>query len=409
MRTNHAASLLLIGLTVMTSLACEGKSSTQAKLDAGRPGSDGATGTKDAGVTMPEASAPVPDASIDSGAGGNSGCVPFKVPADCVIPTDYALPSELRCTGLYGDWSQRTIACDILEYEPAYSLWSDGSVKRRFVSLPAGSKVDVSNPDAFVFPVGTQFWKEFNIQDGQGGTRLAETRLLRKATEDDWVYTSYVWNEDASAAIQQNDGVRDLFGLPYDVPTRDECVECHQGRKDFVLGWDVLMLGTGAKGATLASLSALDLLSHAAGALPTLAIPGNAVEQAALGYLHANCGVSCHNRDDDAQGKDSSLFLRLDASTLSSVQTTDAVVSGINKLPNPNLPTAITNPASGAYVDIRPLDLERSLLLARMKIMGEGRMPQIATRVVDRDGVDAVTAWIMGMTEAAGYPKPITP
>ncbi len=376
---------LALGLTMLGSLACGNSSAGKSKVEA-----DGS---------------PAADAGRD---GATGGCLPFKPAADCVTPTDFTLPSELRCTGLYGDWEKRALACGIQEYEPVHPLWSDGSVKRRFVSLPANSKVDVSKPDAFEFPIGTQFWKEFTIQDGQGGSRLAETRLLRKATADDWVYTSYVWNEDGSAATQQNDGVRDLFGLSYDVPTRDQCAECHQGRSDFVLGWDVLMLGPGAKGVTLATLTAENSIT---GTLPSpiLSIPGNAVEQAALGYLHANCGVSCHNRNDDAKGKISGLFLRLDAGTLGSVQSTDAFVSGMNKPPNQNLPTAITNPASGVYVDIRPLDLERSLLLARMKIRADGQMPQIATRVVDQTGVDAVTAWVMGMTEAAGYPKPVSP
>jgi hypothetical protein len=74
--------------------------------------------------------------------------------------TDGGLPSELRCTGLYGDWATRTIASDVEYYDPGYKLWSDGAVKRRWIRLPPQTQIDTTDMEDWQFPVGTKIWKE---------------------------------------------------------------------------------------------------------------------------------------------------------------------------------------------------------------------------------------------------------
>lgn len=367
-----------------------GRAPQGGSADAGSsPGGDGGT------TPMSGAGGTVTDA----GAGGEtvSDCVPFVMPSDCPA-TEPSLPKELRCTGLYGDWERRTYACGVEEFRPAYELWSDGALKRRFIALPEGSAVDASDPDAFQFPVGTQLWKEFWLE--QGASRvLGETRLLRK-TELGWLYTTYVWSPDGSRAVQTNDGVSDLFGTGHTVPTRDQCRECHSGRHDFVLGWDLVLLGEGAAGLTRDRLAAEGRLT---GIDPSLdvSIPGEGDERHALGYLHANCGVSCHNRSKNAAARTSGLFMRLDVHTLSDVHATDTV-RGINRSPGPD---AIL-PKGGPFYDFRPLDPERSLVIARMSTREEAAMPRLGTNRVDEAGVALVTAWVLGMTESRGYPAP---
>ncbi|KYF54083.1 hypothetical protein BE04_21400, partial [Sorangium cellulosum] len=310
-----------------------------------------------------------PDVStpeVDAGPDGSDepACVEYAMPADvdCGAPLDGVLPVDLRCTGLYGDFDERELACGVLEYKPAMELWSDGAAKRRFVSIPKGQRVDVSNPDAFVYPEGTQFWKEFRVKGADGALRMAETRLLRKMAAG-WVYTSYVWSEDERQAIQmQNDfGVPDLYGTGHMVPTRDQCKECHVGRADFVLGWDALMLGPGAEGVTRESLVALGVIEDASPL--ALTIPGDEVERQALGYLHANCGVSCHNDLPESAAHDTGLYLRLEAGELGSVAATDAVQTGMNKRPAENAKyEGLKNPDPANWYDIRPGDPSRSLL-----------------------------------------------
>lgn len=378
------------------------------------PGETSATGGTPPSDISDATSAVTSDgASSASTAATSAPCEPFVMPEDCVIPEGLVLPSELRCTGLYQDWAARSLHCGVIEYEPAYTLWSDGLFKRRFVSLPAGTQVNVTKPDDFRYPVGTKFWKEFGFEREDGTIQLAETRLLERV-QIGWLYTSYVWDAAGTDALQENDGVIDWNGTGHSVPSRNQCKECHAGRKDFVLGWDGVLLGPGAKGITRDSLLADGLLTwddRETGAPNPLtqAIPGDAVEQAALGYLHVNCGVSCHNDTSAALALETGFFTRLDHDTLTSVQTTDTFATGVNRTPNPNAPISglPPDPESGPYVDIRPLDLERSLTSVRMKLRGvESAMPRLGTNQVDAAGVAIIEAWIASMTTARGYPEP---
>lgn len=330
------------------------------------------------------------------------------MPEDCAPASDGPLPAELRCTGLYADWETRALRCDVREYAPAYELWSDAASKHRYVYLPPGATIDVTNPESFEYPVGTQFWKEFWLPDDEAGV-AGETRLMRKTTSG-WLYTSYVWSDDGATATQTNTGVLDLHGTGHTVPSREQCRACHEGRGDFILGWDFLMLGTGASGVTLETLVDEGRLRADEDApYPTsldwleLEIPGDALERAGLGYLHANCGVSCHNRNYEAGASITGFYLRLDAATLDSVHTTDAVVTGVNVVPGPE--AELPPGAPGSYYEFRPLDPDRSLAVARMSVRTEAAMPFLGTNVVDPDGIAAVSAWIASMTVERGYPE----
>jgi hypothetical protein len=335
---------------------------------------------------------------------GNSwdGCDEFSMPPDCTIPDGAVLPGELRCTGLYSNWEERALRCGVTPYAPAHELWADGAGKQRYVWLPPGQTIDASDPNHFDYPVGTRFWKEFHV-GSDGSQTLGETRYMLRS-EAGWLYTAYVWNEDGMTATQQNDGVEDLFGTGHSVPSREQCRTCHMGRPEFILGWDFVMLGEGATGVTARTLAEQGLLTGHDPALLDIELPGDAVEKAALAYLHANCGVSCHNTTTNAVGNPSGLYLNLEVSALESPLTT-AAAAGINHIPAPN--AKIGGLPEMTWYDFRPGDPERSLVLARMSVRGSDTgMPPLGTHVVDQAGVDAVRAWIESMTEERGYPPP---
>src|SRR5688572_16196883 len=344
-------------------------------------------------------------ASGGEGGTGWTGCDEFTLPPDCTIPEGAVLPGELRCTGLYSDWTARTLRCGVTAYAPAYELWADGAAKQRYVWLPPGETIDVSNPDEFDYPVGTRFWKEFYVGP-EGSQTLGETRLMLRA-EAGWLYTAYVWSEDGTTATQENEGVTDLFGTGHTVPSREQCRTCHLGRENFILGWDFVMLGEGATGVTAQGLADEGRFSGLDTAYLSLTIPGDDVEQAALTYLHANCGVSCHNTTPDATGNPSGLYLRLDVDSLSDVLSTPAA-DGINQIPGPNaMFSDLPDQPEMPYYDFRPLDPDRSLALARMQFRGsETAMPPLGSHVADDEGVALVRAWIESMTEERGYPAP---
>src|SRR3954467_12537065 len=138
-------------------------------------------------------------------------------------------PPTLQDTGLYSDFSTLTVDPQHLAFSPQYPLWSDSATKQRWISLPPGATIDASNPDAWVFPVGTRFWKEFSFN----GQRI-ETRYLERKADGSWLYATYAWNEDETEAyLVSEKGKPGACALPggrwHFIPGVNDCKACHQG------------------------------------------------------------------------------------------------------------------------------------------------------------------------------------
>jgi hypothetical protein len=364
-----------------------------------------ATGADDAGTdaslvdvtVVPEASPGSPDTGTDVvDAAGEAGPVDASDAGACVFG-DAGESTELRCTGLYSDWATKTVASDALLYDPGLHLWSDGAQKTRFIHLPPSAAdggvqaIDTSNMDEWTFPVGTKVWKEFVL----GGKRI-ETRLLWKRGPADWYLTTYRWSADETSAPELTTGELDADGNGYEVPTQAMCPKCHGGRADTVLGFEAVSLASAGASPTLAALAARGWINDPPDA--SLAIPGDAVDVAALGYLHANCGTTCHNRGSGA-ARGTGFFLRLDVATVgtgATVQSTDAWLTGVNR------PSYLTPPgASDPPLIFAPDDAGASLALERMATrtgVGDAaigiQMPPIDTHEVDEAGVSTIGQWI---------------
>ena len=84
------------------------------------------------------------------------------------------LPLKLSQTGLFADLGQERLAPGVFTYAPEFVLWSDGASKRRFISVPEGSRIDSRDPEAWSAPEGTKLWKEFSLGDVHLETRLLE-------------------------------------------------------------------------------------------------------------------------------------------------------------------------------------------------------------------------------------------
>lgn len=309
----------------------------------------------------------------------HSGCETFHycepVPASRID----AAPGRLSETGLFTDVATRTLAADVRGYRPEFELWSDGASKQRWVYLPPGETIDTRDMDNWRFPVGTKLWKEF-----RWGDQPVETRLLQKLGpgEHEWLTVSYLWNSDQSDAARIPQGAVDARGTPLDVPAASECAGCHRGRRSFVLGFSALQLSeaaAGTDGLDLAELEAAGLLSEPPGR--TFAAPGDATEQAALGYLHANCG-HCHNRDRPKSGEsrcfdpESDLDFWLPVDALESPEETPTYRTAIGSALEPG------NPG-----DSRMIELVFSRGIFR-------QMPPLATERVDDQAVRLLSTWI---------------
>jgi hypothetical protein len=317
----------------------------------------------------------------------HDGATTDAAPANCETGTA-GEPTELRCTGLYTDWATKTLAAGVKQYDPGLHLWSDGANKTRWIYLPPGTQIDTTDMNEWMFPNGTKIWKEFDV----GGKRT-ETRLIWKKPNGAWVPTTYVWSADESTTSELLLGKLNADGNNYEIPSQSECYDCHNGRYDFVMGFEAVALSTAqASGVTMKDLVDAGLLT-APPAKP-ITIPGDATTAAALGYLHMNCGNACHNRDNGAAGS-SSLYMRLDVETLGSVAATDTYTTAVGLNAYFAVP-GVTNPQVFA-----PCDPASSAAYYRMSLRdGVGgtphgtQMPPEVTHQVDTAGLAAIAAWL---------------
>jgi cytochrome c553 len=288
----------------------------------------------------------------------------------------------------------------VQSYAPQYPLWSDGAAKARWVFLPPGQKIDTRDGDAWQFPVGTKFWKEFAFSG-----RKVETRLLWRATDKEWVYATYAWNpEQTEAGLAPAAGLRNHApiapGKAHSLPSVNDCKACHEKGRMEVLGFSALQLSTdrdplaphaeplAAGMATLATLVQADRFSPARPewlAQPPRIRAASPRERAVLGYVSANCG-SCHKPEGPLAA--SGLFLK---HTLAGVEEPGKATTLGRSSPY-SVPTA----KPGESRRVQAGAPERSAMLYRMGVRGgTGQMPPLASVLVDQEAVALVRAWIV--------------
>jgi hypothetical protein len=319
---------------------------------------------------------------------GSAGAV-LQLPAECKSAS--SPPQTIECTGLYADVATKQLAPDVREYTPAVVLWADGNDKERWIALPQGTKIDATDPNEWVFPVGTRVFKQFS-RDG----KRVETRMFQKTQPHFWVYGTYLWNDDESGATLSAGGdiPRGADGGTYHVPTPDECDQCHRGRSDRVLGFEQVALGLpGASGVTLAQLVAEDLIAPApARTQLVVGDDGTGYAPAPLAWLHINCGTTCHNANANSTGYGAGMRLRLDPTLLDGRNS-----AGFDSRTT-TIGVKVNAPTWYGQTRIVPGDPSSSLLFQLISHRGKGQqMPPIATDVADEPDDVAVALWIGAM------------
>lgn len=250
-------------------------------------------------------------------------------------------PPRLQDTGLDGP--------GVVAFEPRFPLWTDGAAKRRWLKLPAGAAIDTRDPDAWRFPPGSTLWKEFAFRG-----RPVETRMIRHEADGRWTYAAYVWNEAGTEArLAPAAGQRlDLAGgQRHTVPSRADCLACHEAAPVPVLGYSALQLG-------------------------------RTPVEPALGHLHGNC-AHCHH----PQGVP--VRLNLQQRVADADAAAQAVRSTLIDAPSRWRPPGAVLPM------VTPGDPERSVLWLRMASRDPRRqMPPLGTHIPDPEGLALVAAWI---------------
>jgi len=160
------------------------------------------------------------------------------------------LPAKLSQTGLYNNVASpaRAVTEGIVGFEVNNPLWSDGSHKDRYITVPAGAKVTPTDTDQYVFPDQTVLIKNFQIDSvyGDSTTRFfVETRFLviHSSTMYGTTYSgmTYKWRRDQTDAdlVDQGSGLDTthavkvggvMRGKRWRYPSNSDCNTCHFNR-----------------------------------------------------------------------------------------------------------------------------------------------------------------------------------
>lgn len=329
--------------------------------------------------------------------GGAAGCT--ETDAEVLPPTRTA-PRTLGETGLFSQGTPLGVAANVRHYIPGYPLWSDGADKDRYIYIPKCSTIDTSDMDHWKFPVGTRLWKSFRAAaaGGSGEPQRIETRWLHRygPAQSDWLFAVYQWDEstpdDPTAALAVSEGVKNANGTEHDIPSEAECQNCHGKLRERVLGFGAFQLSHAATGddLTIETISKMGWLTVPAP--DGFEVPGTPVQQAALGYLHGNCG-GCHNSSAQLPPS-SALLLRLLVGQ-TSYASTDIVISTVGV-------ATFGEPAVSGAFRIAPADPANSSVLTRMQARGSDlQMPPLETTSSElpdtAGGVAAVAAWVASL------------
>jgi uncharacterized repeat protein (TIGR03806 family) len=334
-------------------------------------------------------------------------------------------PRKLSETGLFTSTRDLTPAAGLIPYSVNAELWSDGATKERYIAIPGMGKIEYNTvlypqpaPGAepgWRFPDDTVLVKTFFMETEPGNPksrRRMETRLLHavrvpgteEVGDQVWYGYTYLWNDDQTDA-----DLLDAKGLDrkvlltdpkspsgkreqlYHFPSRTECIMCHTMPAKYALGLNTRQMNKdhdygGVLANQLATFDHLELftkpLPQRPDKLPHLVDyrdKSQDLNARARSYLHANCS-HCHRK----WGGGISDFQLLATLPLKETGVID------------------TKPGQGAF-DLKdprllvPGDPDRSLLLYRMGKLGLGRMPHIASNVVDTEAVELIRQWIKEM------------
>ncbi len=332
-------------------------------------------------------------------------------------------PRKLSETGLFTSTKDLRPAPGLIPYSVNAPLWSDGAYKERYLAIPGDGKIrfnaieypqpDPGAPRGWKFPDGTVVVKTFWLETEKGNPksrRRLETRLLHfeqlggseEVGDQYWRGYTYVWNDEQTDAtllgaagldrvypIKDKDAPEGRRQQTWHFPSRAECTLCHTMPAKYVLGVNTLQLnkdhdyGNGRVANQLRTFEHLGLfdrpLPEPPEKLPRLVDyedPKQDLDRRARSYLHANCS-HCHMKWGGGNA-DFQLLATLPLKETGTVGVKPA--HGTFGLKDPRV--------------IVPGDPGRSMVLHRMKLQGLGRMPHVASSVVDEQGVRLVEEWI---------------
>jgi uncharacterized repeat protein (TIGR03806 family) len=331
-------------------------------------------------------------------------------------------PTKLSETGLFASTKDHTPAAGLIPYSVNAPLWSDNAEKERFLALPGDSQIEFETevypqpapgaPPGWRFPADTVLVKTFALEMEKGNLaskRRLETRLLHfkpmpgtdEVGAQFWRGYTYIWNDDQTdAELAPADGVSRTYQIKdasvaggereqvWRYPSRSECTMCHTFSAKYALGVDTRQMNKDHDygGVVANQLAVLDQLGIFKNKLPKppVELPklvdyrdaSHSLDDRARSYLHSNC-AHCHRK----WGGGNAEFQLLATLPLAELGIVDSKPGqGTLGLEDPRI--------------LIPGDPTRSLIAHRMKLLGPGRMPHIASNVVDEESLKLIAEWI---------------
>ena len=321
-------------------------------------------------------------------------------------------PAHLSGTGLFSNSTAAglTPAAGILPYNVIAPLWSDNATKSRWVALPAGRQITFAATGEFTFPAGTVMIKNFVLN----GVPL-ELRLLVLTGPNAGYGVTYKWEAGGADADLMgpgspsglSDGLDETEsgGQVWHYPARAECLQCHTGVANFVLGPKTRQLNTtfaypgGATDNELRTWNYLQMFTsdigegNIAGFTKLTNISdtsaGTTLQDRVRSYVDANC-AQCHRPG----GVDTYWDARFDTALAN-----QGIVDGVVKS---------TLGIIGAEV-VRPQSISESVMELRMNSVDPTiKMPPLARNVIDANAVSVLDAWI-GTLPPSSTTVPVQP
>ena len=291
----------------------------------------------------------------------------------------------------------------VIPYELISSLFTDYSIKNRFLWMPDGVSADyVSSSSVFDFPVGTILIKNFSYNDvlPEMISKNIETRIMIKK-ESGWIFADYIWNEDQTEALFSLDGsVVDISWLQngeernisYRIPSASECLTCHKisdgaipnGVKprniNKTLDYRANSMNQLDKWMEMGYLNSYPTDLEAVANWKDLSEP---LEKRVRSYIDINC-AHCHSDNTHCEYR---------PIRLSYEATEDLANMGVCLTPDTNL-------GNGTDFIINPGNIDRSVLHFRMTSNEEQyRMPLIGRSIVHDEAIAMIEEWINSLNE----------
>lgn len=301
-------------------------------------------------------------------------------------------PQRLSQTGLFTDTANLTPNAGLIEYNINAEFWSDGARKRRWIGIPNNTRIVFSALGNWAFPPGSVTVKHFEITLADGSTRRLETRVFVNQASG-WQGYTYKWNSagtDADLLTTAQTEVLTVAGgatQTYEWPSRAACATCHSAPAGNVLGLRTAEMNRvfaypAASDNELRTLNHIGLFNIDIGSATQYAVLANPLDTSASlsgrarAYLESNCS-QCHRPGGPTP-------VNMDLRAATAIDSTNTV----NVAPTDG-DLGLANARR-----IAPGSKESSVLWERMLRLDPFRMPNIASHVVDQNGVTLIGQWI---------------